>query len=88
MRHDVRHWRVKVYFAYFDESGDSGRGPNSPTKQFVLSGVLVNDADWLSALDQCVGFRRYLRISFTFLQERSLRRPGLFTIEVTYGDVD
>lgn len=52
-----------MYFAYFDESGDSGF-ERSPTNTFTLSAVLVHDSNWLSALDQSIAFRRYLREQF------------------------
>jgi hypothetical protein len=52
-----------MLFAYFDESGDTGFAA-SPTDTFVLSGLLIHDRDWLSALDQTVAFRRYLRDNF------------------------
>lgn len=52
-----------MYFAYFDESGDSGF-VNSPTDTFSLSALLLHDRDWLNALDQTIAFRRYLRDQF------------------------
>ena len=54
---------TKIYFAYFDESGDSGF-VNSPTRTFTLACILVHDSNWLSALDQTVAFRRYLKDIF------------------------
>ncbi|MEK9509541.1 DUF3800 domain-containing protein [Gaopeijia maritima] len=51
---------MSVFFAYVDESGDSGYH-NSPTSWFALSVVLVREVDWLSALDRLVDMRRYLR---------------------------
>jgi hypothetical protein len=53
-----------MFFAYFDESGDSGMGPKSPTQAFALACILIHDRQWLSALDQTVAFRRYLRDKF------------------------
>lgn len=55
--------RQIVYYAYFDESGDSGY-VKSPTRTFTLSCLLVNDRNWLDALDQCLSFRRYLKANF------------------------
>lgn len=52
-----------MYFAYFDESGDSGFD-DSPTGTFTLSAVLIHDKNWLSALDQSIAFRRYLNKEF------------------------
>jgi hypothetical protein len=50
-----------VYLAYFDESGDSGALPQSPTRFFVLACVLVNEAVWLANLDRLVKLRRGIR---------------------------
>jgi len=52
-----------MYFAYFDESGDTGAN-GSPTTTFVLSALLLNDKDWLAALDKTVAFRQYLKKHF------------------------
>lgn len=52
-----------MYFAYFDESGDSGY-ENSPTNTFTLAAVLVHDNDWMATLDEMVSFRRYVRDQF------------------------
>lgn len=49
-----------MYLAYFDESGDSGLH-NSPTQYFVLSCVLVHQANWLESLDHLIELRRRLR---------------------------
>jgi hypothetical protein len=50
-----------MYLAYFDESGDSGSLPMSPTSFFVLACVLVHEAVWLPNLDQLVKLRRRIR---------------------------
>lgn len=52
-----------MYFAYFDESGDSGYSDKS-SECFTLACVLVHESDWLSLLDQTVNFRRYLKTNF------------------------
>ena len=65
-----------MYFSYFDESGDTGR-TNSPTDAFVLSGLLVHDRDWLSALDQTIAFRRYLRDNFHIMPRAELKATWL-----------
>lgn len=41
-----------MYFAYFDESGDSGTVA-SQTNTFALSCILLSDKDWLSASNHC-----------------------------------
>lgn len=65
-----------MFFAYFDESGDTGF-TNSPTDTFSLSALLVNDKDWLSALDQTISFRRYLRDQFHISPRAELKASWL-----------
>lgn len=65
-----------MYFAYFDESGDSGF-TNSPTDTFTLACVLLHDSDWLNALDQTVAFRRFLKQKFGIPPRVELKATGL-----------
>jgi hypothetical protein len=48
---------------YVDESGDSGY-VGSKTGGFALGCILINESSWLPALDDVIGFRRYLRNTF------------------------
>lgn len=65
-----------MYFAYFDESGDSGF-INSPTDTFTLACVLLHDSDWLNALDQTVAFRRFLKKKFGIPPRMELKATSL-----------
>lgn len=65
-----------MYFAYFDESGDTGF-IRSPTNTFALSALLVHDKDWLSALDQTIAFRRYVRDNFRLSVRAELKASWL-----------
>lgn len=65
-----------MFFAYFDESGDSGF-VSSPTSTFTLACVLVDDANWLELLDQLVAFRRYLRDNFRIPPRAELKAQWL-----------
>lgn len=65
-----------MYFAYFDESGDSGMA-DSPTATFVLAALLVEDTNWLSALDQTIAFRRFLRDEFRIPPRAELKASWL-----------
>lgn len=65
-----------MYFAYFDESGDTGM-EGSPTATFALSCLLLHDRDWLSALDQVIAFRRYLRDKFHITPRSELKAAWL-----------
>jgi len=65
-----------MFFAYFDESGDTGF-TRSPTSTFALSCLLIDDRDWLSALDQTIFFRRYLRDKFHIKPRAELKAAWL-----------
>lgn len=52
-----------MYLMYVDESGDPGM-INSPTRHFVLSGLVVHELSWLPTLDALVAFRRRMRDAF------------------------
>lgn len=71
-----------MWLAYFDESGDSGHPKvvNSPTKFFVLSGVLVHQDNWLATLDRLVALRRRLRTTYGISSRPEIKaqdiRPG------------
>lgn len=47
---------------YVDESGDSGL-INSPTQNFILSGIVIHELNWKYFLDQAIIFRRRLKLS-------------------------
>lgn len=49
-----------MYLIYVDESGDVGL-TNSPTRFFVLSGLVVHELRWRSTFEAIVAFRRDLR---------------------------
>jgi hypothetical protein len=65
-----------MYFAYFDESGDSGFH-NSPTDTFSLSALLLHDTQWLKALDSTIAFRRYLNDQFHISPRDELKASWL-----------
>lgn len=48
---------------YVDESGDSGM-LNSPTRYFVLTGLILHELRWRPYLDQLVDFRRRLKTAY------------------------
>ena len=49
-----------MYLMYVDESGDCGL-VNSPSRYFVLSGLVMHELRWRLDLDQLVEFRRRMR---------------------------
>jgi len=66
-----------MYFAYFDETGDTGMGDKSPSGTFALSCLLVHDSNWLAALDQTIAFRRYLKNNFRISARSELKAHWL-----------
>jgi len=50
-----------MYLMYVDESGDPGANINSPTKYFILTGIIIHELSWKSFLDDFVTFRRALK---------------------------
>lgn len=55
-----------MYLMYVDESGDPGL-TGSPTRYFVLSGVIIHELRWAEYLDQLVEFRKRMRNTFGLL---------------------
>jgi hypothetical protein len=50
-----------MYLLYVDESGDTGLSKSSPTKYFILTGLIIHETHWLNFLRDLVTFRRHLR---------------------------
>lgn len=48
---------------YVDESGDCGM-VNSPTRYFILTGLVVHELRWQTYLDQFIEFRRRMKQQF------------------------
>lgn len=48
---------------YVDESGDTGL-VNSPTRYFVLSGIVVHESRWRDFLNVLIAFRRTLKSAY------------------------
>jgi len=70
-----------MYLMYVDESGDIGLD-KSPTRYFVLTGLILHELRWETNLNNLIGFRRNLRQQFGMkLQEEFhasdlLSKPG------------
>lgn len=52
-----------MFLVYVDESGDSGL-VNSPTRYFVLTGLVVHELRWQKYLEQLLDFRRRIRAKY------------------------
>ncbi len=55
-----------MYFMYVDESGDPGL-TDSPTRYFVLSGLVLHESRWGHYLAELTAFRKRLRTGFGLL---------------------
>ena len=53
-----------MYIIYVDESGDIGINNNSPTRYYVLSGIVIHELRWNEYLDQIVDFREKIKVKF------------------------
>ena len=50
-----------MYLMYVDESGDPGILSTSPTKYFVLTGLVIHESCWSDYLQKLIQFRRDMR---------------------------
>jgi len=80
-----------VYLMYVDESGDCGL-VNSPTRHFVLTGLVVHELRWQICLDQIIDFRRRMSQSFGLGMREEVHaaafisRPGILAQRITRND--
>jgi hypothetical protein len=71
-----------MYLAYFDESGDSGHPAvvATPTRFFVLSGVILHQDNWMPTLNRLIDIRRILRDQYNIPARPEIKgqhiRPG------------
>jgi hypothetical protein len=72
-----------MYLMYVDESGDPGMG-GSPSRIFVLSGLVVHESQWRPLLDHIVEFRRRMKGAFGLRIREELHAAHLIT---TPGDL-
>lgn len=52
-----------MYLMYVDESGDPGLN-NSPTRYFVLSGLVFHELRWREFIDQVLTFRKRMKTTY------------------------
>jgi Protein of unknown function (DUF3800) len=53
-----------VFFAYVDESGNSGTVTRGGSRTYTLGCVLLEASRWPNTFDRLIGFRRFLRARF------------------------
>ena len=70
-----------MFVMYVDESGDTGL-VGSPTRHFVLSGLVIHELRWHDCLERLIAFRKRMYLSFGLrLREeihasRLINKPG------------
>lgn len=52
-----------MYLMYVDESGDPGM-VNSPTRWYILSGLVIHELNWTAYLEELVSFRQAMKDRF------------------------
>jgi hypothetical protein len=65
-----------MYLMYVDESGDVGM-QNSPTRYFVLSGLVVHELRWLQYLNELIEFRKVIKGAFGLKLREELHASAL-----------
>lgn len=55
-----------MFLMYVDESGDCGMA-NSPTRHFILTGLVVHELAWEGVLQELVAFRRAMKSKYGLL---------------------
>lgn len=63
---------------YVDESGDSGL-IGSPTRYFVLTGMVVHELRWHEALNRLINFRLRMRSAFGLLMKDEIHGGSMLT---------
>ena len=61
---------------YVDESGDVGMN-GSPTRYFVLTGLVVHELRWQTCFDQIITFRRRMKQQFGLLLREEIHSAAL-----------
>ncbi|MCC6963515.1 MAG: DUF3800 domain-containing protein [candidate division Zixibacteria bacterium] len=67
-----------MYFMYVDESGDCGLN-NSPSRVFVLTGLVIHELRWQACLDELIAFRTRMRQRFGLKLREEFHAAHLIT---------
>src|SRR5262249_28064317 len=67
-----------MYLIYVDESGDAGLN-NSPTRYFVLSGLVIHETKWRDTLNKFINFRLGIRSTFGLLLKEEIHAGAMLT---------
>lgn len=69
-----------MYILYVDESGDSGNHPNS-SPHFILSGLIINQDDWIKYLDRLKTFRKSIKATYNLNQRTEIHAAELIRVK-------
>jgi hypothetical protein len=69
---------IAMFLMYVDESGDAGL-VNSPTRYFVLTGMVVHELRWHDALSALIAFRRRMRATFGLKLREEIHAGAMLT---------
>jgi len=67
-----------MYLMYVDESGDCGL-IDSPTRYFVLSGIVLHELRWHQCLDQIHAYRQRMRHGFGLKLREEIHAAAMLT---------
>jgi hypothetical protein len=67
-----------MFLMYVDESGDTGMVA-SPTRYFILTGLVVHELRWKTYLDQIVDFRQRMSKQFGFRVREELHAAAMLS---------
>lgn len=67
-----------MYLMYVDESGDSGM-ISSPTRYFVLTGLVVHELRWQTYLEHIIDFRRRMKQTFGLLMREEIHAAAFIS---------
>jgi Protein of unknown function (DUF3800) len=67
-----------MFLIYVDESGDSGL-VRSPTRYFILTGLVIHELRWRAYLDQIISFRQRMRDEFGLRMREEVHAASMLT---------
>jgi Protein of unknown function (DUF3800) len=67
-----------MFLMYVDESGDKGL-VNSPTRYFILTGLVIHELRWHDTLAALVALRRRMRQKFTLKLREEIHASSMLT---------
>jgi len=68
-----------MFLMYVDESGDVGMSAASPTRYFVLTGLVVHELRWQTCLNQILSFRQRMKNTFGLKMREEIHAAQMIT---------